>query len=59
MLDGWVRRRIDPGLRAMARRIAAADVSANQVTWAGWIVGMAAAAAIAGGWLWTGTRFCL
>ncbi|MFP1632866.1 CDP-alcohol phosphatidyltransferase family protein [Zhengella sp. ZM62] len=54
MLDGWVRRRIDPGLRAMARRIAAAGMSANQVTWAGWLVGMAAAAAIASGWLWTG-----
>ncbi|PHP65475.1 hypothetical protein CSC94_19170 [Zhengella mangrovi] len=54
MLDGWMRQRIDPGLRAMARSLAALGVSANAVTWTGWAVGMAAAAAIAAGWLGTG-----
>ena len=59
MLDGWVRRRIDPGLRAMARKLAAWGVSANMVTWCGWAIGMAAAGAIAGGWLWTGLALLL
>lgn len=49
MLDGWIRRRIDPALDAAATRLARAGVSANAVTLASFGLGTAAAAAISAG----------
>ena len=48
MLDGAARRLIGPSLDRLGARIAAAGVSADQITWAGFGVGVLAAAAIAG-----------
>ena len=45
MLDGWAHRKIDPGLSAMATQLAAAGVRANAITYAGLVLGLAAAAA--------------
>lgn len=47
MLDGVMRRVIDPGLNALGRRLAALGVGADQVTLAGLAVGLAAAGVIA------------
>ncbi len=52
MLDGWVRRRLDPALAAAGRWTAAAGISANAVTLAACATGLAAAIAIATGWFW-------
>lgn len=49
MLDGWVRRRIDPALDRAGRALAARGVRADQVTLAGLALGLAAAALIAAG----------
>jgi phosphatidylglycerophosphate synthase len=49
MLDGRVRRHIDPPLNAAARRIAGAGITADQLTLAGCGFGLAAAIAIANG----------
>lgn len=49
MLDGWARRKLDPLLDRLADFLASAGVSANAVTLASFGVGMAAAAAVAGG----------
>lgn len=48
MLDPLARKLIDPPLDALGRRLARFGVSANAVTVAGFLPGMAAAAAIAG-----------
>lgn len=47
MLDGAARRILDPGLEAAGRRLVAAGVGADAVTWAGFAIGIAAAGAIA------------
>ncbi|MBW8637729.1 CDP-alcohol phosphatidyltransferase family protein [Hoeflea sp. WL0058] len=47
MLDGEVRKLIDPALERIGARLAAAGVSADSVTVAGGAIGLAAAAAIA------------
>jgi phosphatidylglycerophosphate synthase len=47
MFDGTVRRRIDPLLDAVSRRLAAAGVTANAVTLAGCALGLAAGLSIA------------
>lgn len=47
MLDGWVRRRIDPAIGRLAGLVARTGVSANAVTIAAFAVGLAAGAAIA------------
>jgi len=49
MLDAKVRPFIDPVLNAVGRRLARAGIGANQVTVAGFLLGIAAAAAIAAG----------
>ncbi|TKT74209.1 CDP-alcohol phosphatidyltransferase family protein [Aquamicrobium sp. LC103] len=49
MLDGWVRPRIDPMLDRIAAVLARRGVSANAITIGAFAVGLAAAAAIAGG----------
>ncbi|WP_048648240.1 CDP-alcohol phosphatidyltransferase family protein [Nitratireductor soli] len=54
MLDGWARAKIDPGLAAIAGRLAAAGVGANAITYVGLALGLAAAAAIALGAFWIG-----
>ena len=48
MLDGVARRLIGPALDRAGARAAAAGVSADQVTWAGFAIGLLAAASIAG-----------
>lgn len=47
MLDGIMRRLIDPPLDRMAKVVAGAGVSADQLTWTGFAVGLAAAQALA------------
>jgi phosphatidylglycerophosphate synthase len=47
VLDGVARRLIAPSLDRLGRRLARAGVKADHVTWAGFAVGLAAAAAIA------------
>lgn len=47
MFDAAFRRLIDPPLNAAGRRIAASGIAANHITWAGFLCGIAAAAAIA------------
>ncbi|MDN2566692.1 CDP-alcohol phosphatidyltransferase family protein [Aquibium sp. A9E412] len=59
MLDGWARQRIDPALRVMARRLAAAGVSANQITVASFALGLGAAAAVALQAYWLGLALLL
>jgi len=49
MLDGTARKLIDPALGSLGRVLARAGVSANQVTIAACLVGLAAAAAVAFG----------
>jgi len=49
VLDGAARRLIDPALDRLGGGLAARGISANAVTWAGFALGLAAAAAIAGG----------
>lgn len=47
MLDPWVRRRIEAPLAALARTAAAAGWHADQITVAGFVVGLMAAGAVA------------
>ena len=54
MLDASIRRRIDPVLLSMGRWLADRGATPNGVTLAAFIVGMAAAAAIAVGTYWVG-----
>lgn len=54
MLDGWARRQIDPLLDVTAPMLVRAGVSANAVTHAGLVLGLAAAGAIALGHYWAG-----
>lgn len=54
MLDGWARRRLDPPLDIIGARLAGAGVSANAVTVAACLVGLAAAVAIAFSHFWLG-----
>jgi len=49
MLDGWVRRRIDPALDRAGRALARRGVPADAVTLAGLALGLAAAGLIAAG----------
>lgn len=46
VLDGWMRRRIDPGLNAAGKSLAALGVTADVVTLAGLALGLVAAAVI-------------
>ena len=59
MLDGWAKARIDPHLEGVARRLADAGISANQVTLAGFVIGLTAAVAIAMGWFLLGLALFL
>ncbi len=59
MLDGIARKAIDPALEALGSRLAAAGISANAVTIAACLLGIAAATAIALGWLWLGLALIL
>lgn len=54
MLDGWARRRIDPALDGVAGALHTAGVSANTITLSAFVIGAAAALAIALSALWTG-----
>ena len=47
MLDPMMRRLIDPPLDAVGRRLAGAGVSANAVTWTGFVIGIGAMVALA------------
>lgn len=59
MLDGWARRRIDPVVNRLGGALATTGVSANAVTFIGFGIGIAAAVAIAAGWLATGLALIL
>lgn len=52
MLDGWVRKEIDPALDRMAQALATRSITANQVTLAGCAIGLLGAGLVATGWLW-------
>lgn len=53
MLDGWARRKIDPGMNRLGGMLAATGVPADAVTIAGFAIGMAGTVAIALGWFGT------
>lgn len=59
MLDGWARRRIDPGLDLMGGALARGGVPANAVTVVSCLVGLAGAAAIALHQYWLGLALLL
>lgn len=59
MLDGWARAKIDPALNRVGRRLAEAGVTANMVTVLAFLVGLAAAIAIASGLYWLGLALIL
>jgi phosphatidylglycerophosphate synthase len=46
MLDGVAQRLIAPALEPVGARLARSGVSADQITWAGFLIGLAAAAAV-------------
>jgi len=54
MLDTGIRKIIDPALNAVGRWLAAREVTANAVSWAGFGIGVVAAIAISFSWLWIG-----
>lgn len=51
MLDRAVRRRIDPILERLAAVLARTGITANGVTWIGFLFGLGCAAAVAADWL--------
>lgn len=53
MLDVWMRRQIDPPMDRAGALLAKTGITADQVTVAGFAVGLAAIALIAMGWHWT------
>lgn len=59
MLDGWAKSRIDPLLAVVAARVARYGITANHVTVAGWVLGLAAAVTIALEWFWAGLALFL
>ncbi|MGY6709334.1 MAG: CDP-alcohol phosphatidyltransferase family protein [Rhizobiaceae bacterium] len=59
MLDGWAKSRIDPLLAKAAAYLVRAGITANQVTVAGWVLGLAAAAMIALEWYLSGLALFL
>lgn len=54
MLDSTLKPKIQPALDRLAAAIAGAGITANQVTYAGFAIGVAAAGAIALGWFFLG-----
>lgn len=50
MLDGIARKQIDPLLMAIASRLVNTGITPNQITVAGFFIGVGAASAIAAGW---------
>ena len=54
MLDTGIRKIIDPALNAVGRWLAAREVTANAVSWAGFGIGVVAAIAIWFSWFWIG-----
>ncbi|MBO6724755.1 MAG: CDP-alcohol phosphatidyltransferase family protein [Rhizobiaceae bacterium] len=54
MLDGWARRRIDPALNGIARQLVRIGATPNAITMASCLIGIAAAGAIASGYLIAG-----
>lgn len=59
MLDGWAKSRIDPLLAKAAAYLVRAGITANQVTVAAWVLGLAAAAVIALEWYLSGLALFL
>ncbi|PCI06138.1 MAG: hypothetical protein COB78_04760 [Hyphomicrobiales bacterium] len=59
MLDGVVRKQIDPVLDAIGKKMAGAGITANGVTIAAFLVGVAAAVSISQMWFWTGLMLLL
>jgi len=54
VLDAWMRRRVDPPLNRVAYGLARRGVAADALTWTGFVLGMAAAGAVAFGAFTTG-----
>lgn len=59
MLDGSVRKLIDPALMSIAKRLVAFNVTANQVTVVSFFIGMFAALLIAYHYFWVGLLLLL
>jgi phosphatidylglycerophosphate synthase len=59
VFDSRIRPLIDPPLDRIARLLDTAPVSANAVTLAGLVLGLAAAAAIVAGWFWSALALIL
>lgn len=59
LLDGVVRKQIDPVLDAIGKKMAGAGITANGVTIAAFLVGVAAAVSISQMWFWTGLMLLL
>lgn len=51
MLDGWARNQIDPALNRLARLLVSTGATPNAITIAACLIGLAAAASIAAGYL--------
>ena len=54
MLDSTLRPLVDRALGPPARLLVRLGVTANMVTWTGFVIGMGAAASIAAGWFTAG-----
>lgn len=59
MLDGYVRKQIDPVLERIGEAMADAGISANTVTIFGFAIGVCAGVAIYFGYYWVGLAFLL
>ncbi|MCS6778352.1 MAG: CDP-alcohol phosphatidyltransferase family protein [Geminicoccaceae bacterium] len=59
MLDSRLRRWIDPPLEVVGNGLARRGLSADQISIVGFLFGLAAIAAIAGGLVWVGLVLCL
>ncbi len=57
MLDGVMRKLIDPPLNSAGQQLARAGMTANSMTLFGLGIGLAGAVAIAAGWYWLGLAF--
>lgn len=59
MIDGWGRKRLEPLLSMLARRLVEAGVSPDTVTMAGFLIGLMGGVAVIAGWFWVALALIL